>query len=491
MTGRMPRQGPSIIGRPRIEEWLGRFKGVPVRFLIAPPGFGKTMAILGYLRHQAPNGVYCAVSANATKESVWASVTAALGEKSLASHDEVVRMLEARAPLELALDCAGVPEAGGVRAILRLAEDVPEGISLLVACRSRSTFEVRDLVSRGLATLCDSERLAFTADEIRHLAQTCGVRFAHVDVVRLLDMTEGWPVVVSGAVVKAAEDNCGLGEAFENWRTRRGHFFNEFIGDALSRAPEELAALVLKLIAGSQLEDVAQLRLLEGQGLFVVHTADGYHSLRALTRSRLHNRYASSMPPTPMRVRLFGWFAAEIGQRQVQWIRRRDRQIFQYIALRPGSIVSRAELGEVFWPGCERHLVSQSLRSACSNIRKAIAQLTGFDQVEAYFRTSNQEVSIDLDNVMIDVKSFVAHATDGDSQFDRGDLQAALVHYRNAEGFYSGALLIGDANEPWVSTQAAELEQRHLAIVKRMAEIPGEIERRRTRPSHVRLATGA
>ena len=136
---------------------------------------------------------------------------------------------------------------------------------------------------------------------------------------------------------------------------------------------------------------------------------------------------------------------------------------------------SRAQkLGEVFWPGSERHLVSQSLRSACSNIRKAIAQLTGFDQVESYFRTTNQEVSIDLDNVMIDVKSFVAHATDGDSQYERGDMQAALVHYRNAEGFYSGALLIGDANEPWVAEQAARVGAAPGSrCQKRLAENPG------------------
>ncbi len=491
MTGRIPRQGPSIIGRPRIEEWLGRFRSVPIRFLIAPPGFGKTMALLGYLRRQETSGYYCALPNGCTKEGLWSAIGEALGEKpGHSSRDDVVRALVARGPLDLAIDCAGVPDPGGVKAILRLAEDVPEGISLLVACRSRAAFEVRELVSRGLATLCDSERLAFTADEIRHLAQTCSVRFAHADVVRLLDMTEGWPVVVSGAVVKAAEDNCNLGEAFDNWRTRRGHFFNEFIGDTLSHAPEELSALVLKLIAGAQLEDVEQLRVLEEHGLFVVHSTDGYRTLRALTRSRLHNRYATAVPPSPMRVRLFGWFQAEIGQRQIQWIRRRDRQIFQYIALRPGSIVSRAELGEAFWPGSERHLVSQSLRSACSNIRKAIAQLTGFDQVESYFRTTNQEVSIDLDNVLIDVKSFVAHATDGDSQYERGDMQAALVHYRNAEGFYAGALLIGDANEPWVAEQAAELEQRRLAVQKRLAEIPAELERRRARP-HVRLATGA
>src|ERR1700722_8135384 len=47
------RLGPTIVRRQALEDWLRRFKNVPVRFLIAPPGFGKTMVILGYLRHCA------------------------------------------------------------------------------------------------------------------------------------------------------------------------------------------------------------------------------------------------------------------------------------------------------------------------------------------------------------------------------------------------------------------------------------------------------
>ena len=64
MISGMPRLGPSIVRRPHLEDWLGRFRSVPVRFLIAPPGFGKTMALVGYLRHSATNGFYCVLAAN-------------------------------------------------------------------------------------------------------------------------------------------------------------------------------------------------------------------------------------------------------------------------------------------------------------------------------------------------------------------------------------------------------------------------------------------
>ena len=217
MNQRIPRQGPTIVRRARVEEWLERFKSAPVRFLMAPPGFGKTMALLDYLRHRAANGYYCSLAVAATKEALWSELADALGvDAHFASQEELLRALAERAPLELAIDCAAVPSADGVAAILRLVEEAPEGVSLLIACRSRAAFQVRDLVSRGLASLCDAERLAFSADEIRHLAETCGVRFVHADVVRVLEQTEGWPLVASGAICKAAEDNCSLHEAFGN-----------------------------------------------------------------------------------------------------------------------------------------------------------------------------------------------------------------------------------------------------------------------------------
>jgi DNA-binding SARP family transcriptional activator len=191
-----------------------------------------------------------------------------------------------------------------------------------------------------------------------------------------------------------------------------------------------------------------------------------------------------------MQVRLLGWFRAEIDRRPIEWVRRRDRQIFKYLALQPSGSVSRAELGHVFWPDAEKHLVAQSLRTACSNIRKAIAQIVGFDRVDAYFRAGD-DLSLDLDNVIVDVNGFVAHANDGDEQYERGEVRAAYAHYRSAGRLYRGNLLIGDVHEPWVSNAATLLEQRHVLVLERLSKIAAELDYQPTAESDLPLAAGS
>lgn len=488
----MSRLGPSIVRRPRLEEWLGRFSSVPVRFLIAPPGFGKTMALLGYLRHTATNGFYCALRPSADAPGVLSAIGEALQvEGEIAAHEQLIRTLAVRAPLELAIDCHDIPSAEGIDAIVRLIDDLPEDVSLLIACRSRAAFKVGRFVSEGTASLCDAERLAFDAAGIRHVAETLGVSFTHADVLRMLEVTDGWPQVVSGALRKASEDNCSLAQAFENWRMRHGHLFNEFIAAGLAHVSEGEADLVLKLMSGSYLDDRQQLQALEEQGLFVIHTPDGYRPLRALSRSRVYDRYGRRVQAaTPMQVRLFGWFLAEIDKQPIEWVRRRDRQIFKYVALQPHGSASRAEIGQVFWPEADRHLVAQSLRTVCSNIRKAIGQIVGFKQVEAYFRAGD-ELSIDLENVIVDVNRFVLHADDADEQYERGELRAAYAHYRSAARVYRGDLLIGDAHESWVAALDATLKRRHVTVLERIAEIVSTLDYQAGSEPNLRLASGS
>ncbi len=473
----MPRLGPSIIRRQGLEDWLGRFTSVPVRFLVAPNGFGKTMALSGYLRHMARNGRYCGIPAGSDAQAIWGCIARALEVgKHLNSHAERLQALATRAPIELALDCAQVPDQTGIEAMLSLIEDAPEDVSLLIACRSRAAFQVGRFISEGRAVLCDTERLAFDAAEIRHLAETLGVPFTHADVLRMLEVTDGWPQVVSGALRKAGEDNLPLAQAFEHWRVRYGHLFNEFLVAGLKNVSEREADSVLKLMSGSHLDDRTQMQALEEQGLFVIHTSEGYRPLRALSRSRVYDRYGRRVEAvSPMEVRLFGWFLAEIDQQPIDWVRRRDRQVFKYVALQPGGRVSRAELSQVFWPGAERHLVAQSLRTVCSNIRKAIAHIVGFKEVESYFHAGD-EISIDLDNVVVDVNRFVTHVNDADEQYERGELRAAYAHYRNAARVYRGDLLIGDAHEQWVGSLDSLLKQRQVIVLERIANIVSTLD---------------
>lgn len=478
MISYAPRLAPSVIRRARLEDWIGRFNSVPVRLLIAPAGFGKTTAIVNYLRHSESKGLYCSVSLGATAADIWAAIGAAiqaeceLGEVVCTSHEHVLKALDACAPIELALDCSDAPDADGIAAITRIIDELPHGVSLLIASRSRASFDVGRLVAQGMASLCDAERLAFDASEVRHLADACSVSHTHGDVGKLLEATDGWPLVVSGALRKAAEDGCDVSSALENWRNRYGHLFTEYVSAALENAPQAEAAVVRQLMAGSACRDEEKLEALEMEGLFVIHDANGYRPLRALSRVRASRRAMPSRlrSATPLHVRMFGRFHADVDQHPIQWVRRRDQQIFKFVALSREGSVSRAELAQTFWPDAEKHLVAQSLRTACCNIRKAIANIVGTDEVDSYF-LADGDVTLNLDNVIVDVRRFIAHANDGDTQYEREELRAAYAHYRTAEQLYAGSLLLGESAEPWFADQASALDERNIAVLERLAEI--------------------
>ncbi|HEY1653482.1 MAG TPA: BTAD domain-containing putative transcriptional regulator [Candidatus Tumulicola sp.] len=478
MISYAPRLAPSVIRRPRLEDWIGRFKSVPVRLLIAPAGFGKTTAIISYLRHCEGRGLYCGLRRGATAADVWAAIGAAiqaecdLGDVVCASAEDVLRALGACAPVELALDCNDTPDADGLSAIASLIDQLPDGVSLLFAARSRAALDVGRLVADGMAALCDSERLAFDATEVRHLADACSVAHAGADAGKMIEASDGWPLVVSGAIRKAAEDGCDLPASLENWRNRYGHFFTEYISAALENAPENEAAIVRQMMAGSTCRDVEKLEALEMEGLFVIHDARGYRSLRALSRLRASHRSVPSRlrSAVPLHVRMFGRFQADLDQHPIEWVRRRDQQIFKFVALSRDGTVSRSELAQTFWPNAEKHLVAQSLRTACCNIRKAIANVVGTDAVDNYF-LADGDVSLNLNNVIIDIRRFSAHANDGDVQYAHNELRAAYAHYRTAEQLYYGSLLLGESEEPWFATQARDLDERNVAVLERLAEI--------------------
>jgi tetratricopeptide (TPR) repeat protein len=274
---------------------------------------------------------------------------------------------------------------------------------------------------------------------------------------------------VSGAVRAVAEDGRSLSDAYEQWRSRYGQTFTEFLAAELERAPEEDRALVRSLIAGASVDDQERLQRLEMQGLFVVADDDGYRPYRPLRQLRGRARLAPSARLSPLIVRMFGRFSAQIEGQEVAWMRRRDQQFIKYLLLKPAGSATRSELASVFWPEADRQLAAQSVRTACSNIRKAIASVVGYACVDLYFR-ADPDVSLNLTNVVADVRRFTAHVADGDAAFDRGDLQEAAVHYRAAEELYNGRLLDGDVPEPWFSPHAQLLEEQHVIVLERLAQ---------------------
>jgi hypothetical protein len=460
------------VRRARLERWLATHAGVPLRLLIACSGSGKTTLLLKYLAGSANDIGYCALPPDCSPGAMYAAVAAALNLQHVpSSYADLLALLRESlsAPAELAVDDVDNATPECAAELRRLVEEAPEQLTFIYTARSRACVDAKSWVARGLAVLCDYRRLAFDSAETTLLAETCGVVSGHLEVSRLLEESEGWAVVVSGAVRAAAEDNRSLHDAYEHWRTRYGQVFTEFIAADLDCASEEDRALVRSLIAGATVDDQERLQRLEAQGLFIVAEDDGYRPYRPLRQLRGRVRLAPSAGLAPMIVRMFGRFNASIEGQEIKWVRRRDQQIVKYLVLKPNGLASRTELASVFWPDTDPQLAAQSVRTACSNIRKAIAGIVGYACVDLYFRADG-DVAVDLTNVAADVRRFSAHVADGDASFDNGDVQEASVHYRAAEELYAGRLLDGDVPEEWFAQPAAMLEDQFVIVLERLAQ---------------------
>ncbi len=467
------RLAPKTLRRPRLERWLSGQAGLPVRLIVAPPGMGKTTLLIQYLQGSDRSAAYCALEPGATPAKLYAAVAAALNvRKAPANEIDLLVLLRQTAgsqPLELAVDDAdnGTPQTLAVLA--KLVESVPDGVGLIYAARSRETLDSARWISSGLGALCDSRRLAFDRTDIATLADANGVSYSHADVARLLEESDGWAVVVSGAVRAAVEDERSLHDAYDHWRNAYGEIFLDFVVANSQRAGDEDRAFVQSLINGIGVTDADALRRLEARGLFVINDGTGVRPLRAVQQARAVPTKGVETS-VPMVVRMLGRFGVQIAGRNVEWVRRRDQQIVKYLLLRPGATATRQELATIFWPGANRQLAMQSVRTACSNIRKAIAGAVGYARVDRYFRAADNVIVVDLGNVVTDVGRFTAHAMAGDASYERGDLSDAATHYHAAEKIYAGRLLEDDAPEKWFAQQAATLDDRFAIVLERLAE---------------------
>jgi DNA-binding SARP family transcriptional activator len=472
LTRTLPRLAPSTVRRPRLERWLATHAGIPVRLLIAPSGSGKTTLLLKYVPESAIAAGYCALPPGCGPAALFQAIASALALPRVPrSHDDMLALLQTlEGAVELVVDDAdnAAPEANAL--LHRLVEDAPDTVSFIYASRARDTLDAKTWIARGLAVLCDWRKLAFDTAETQLLAEACGVSHTGVDVSRLIEESDGWAIVLSGAVRCAAEDARSLGGAFENWRTRYGQMFTEFIAAELDRAEEEDRASLRGIMAGALPDDEDRLQRLEAQGLFVIDDAGGCRPLRPIRHLRGGRARSPQTQLAPMSARMFGHFEVRIGGTEIAWIRKRDQQIVKYLLLKPSASATRTELASIFWPEADRQLAAQSVRTACSNIRKAIAAITGYAVVERYFR-ADPDVALELSQVAADVRRFGSHVADGDGAFDRGDLEEAGARYRAAEELYAGRLLDADAPEAWFAAHAQLLEDRYVIVLERLAQL--------------------
>ncbi len=451
-----PRSALDRIERPRLAAWFTDTHHASVRIVCAPLGSGKTCAVQQYADGQGGSTGYVRVPAGADAA--------------------VLRGVLARAGAftEIVLDDVDRADPDGYRALVDDITDSLVETRLVLVGRSRRRLHGHALVARGLAVACDPALLAFDAEETAALAVLMRVLHDGQDVNQLLHDTEGWALATQWLVRDAAESGRTLSDAFARWRERNGHLLLELVEQEGCYEPTALAAFCGALgdAAGGWAGSQTEAEEFEQLGLPMVRTRSGlrpYRILNRLARPAVAEHVTAAVTPM-MFVNVFGRFRCEIGGRAVAFSRRRDQQVFSYVALAPDCRTSRDDLLDAFWPGINRTIAAQGLRTTLSRIRRAIADVGPGVDAERYFETTG-EVRINARTVAIDVHRFVDHVEQARLDEARGSVEGAKHHYRLAQRIYVDRLLASEASEPCLEQRARDFEKLHVEVLTRVTEL--------------------
>lgn len=471
--GPFPKLPPTIVRRRAIESWFSFHRDTPLRYVYGPTGSGKMTATLIHGRW-APHAVaFVQMPPDGSAAALLATLNHALDCFATDFHD-IVRHFPTDQRFELII--ADVDYADDeVRDLLaRLPADVPPNVTFTYLARSRSVVDMVALTTKGIGAPMDRGLLAFTQAEAAELCDAFGVSYAPADINQLIYASDGWAFAVSGSIRDAAADGRDLRGALTRWQERHRRLIEELLTRSVAALPPREAEAAQRIYAGENPGPNPAYASLHDRGLLLSFSDAELRPLRAVIPVSLKRDSRSDLAPAvsvPMAtIEMFGEFEMIIDGRKVEWCRRRDRQIVEYLALQLDTSATRHNLLATFWPNTDQQLASQSLRTACSTIRRAIAQCVGYDRVHYYF-TAGPAVRLNTDNISISSVRLRGHIREAEAALGQGQDAAALAHYLAMSRIYRATLLDSEGNEPWLrnereayATMAAVASQRILEL---------------------------
>ncbi|HEY9085983.1 MAG TPA: BTAD domain-containing putative transcriptional regulator [Candidatus Tyrphobacter sp.] len=474
---RTPKKSAQILVRERLLTWLERHGETPLRALIAPAGFGKSTLLEQYAsRH--PNCRYAPIGRlHRVTDRLPMILCERLGLplESGRSVEAALAALDGMPECEIAIDEVDALRPEELDALAMIVLQAPPHVGVILASRSRTTIGDPRRLLDGTTAVLDASQLAFTASEVAELCDLAGVDAGDTQVAQLLRESEGWPLVVAGAIRVAAEAERNLTDAMHRWSVQRGAAFREMV--VADAAASDLGPALLRRCSAEGLVSNDELHALERAGLYVRRTESGYGLLRAVAAAfdvRGDGSDLSMLPDaTPIFARLLGEFEVRIAGRRVEWVRRKDALLFKYLLLDPLGRASRADLCEVFWPTHDRQQAAQNLRTTCSNVRSALRRCLPDSRVDLYFQADGRDITLRNDLAVTDLARFLAHVAAAREAMAEQRLDRAVEAYEAARALYRGPLIV-DPPTPAHEAVARDVDesfneaQRHLTALRRL-----------------------
>ncbi|MCW2849148.1 MAG: ATP-dependent transcriptional regulator, MalT-like, LuxR family [Marmoricola sp.] len=213
----LPRPRPGLVPRPRLAERLEAAAAATLLLVSAPPGFGKTTLLAGWLAAPSDGRAVAWLSLDRGDNdpvTFWSYVVAALrtatpgiGERELAllasprppPIDVVLTtLLNDLGALEhdvvLVLDDYHLIDAREIQdAMASLFDHLPPRLHLVIASRADPAVPLGRLRARGELVEIRAAELRFTPDEVAaYLNGAMGLQLTAADVAALEERTEGW-----------------------------------------------------------------------------------------------------------------------------------------------------------------------------------------------------------------------------------------------------------------------------------------------------------
>lgn len=447
----LPKIAPDAVARPALTRWLAANGGNRTRFLAAPPGAGKTTGVVLWLRSLSVAHACIELPRDCDAREFHALTAQALAatRRTIVVIDRVDRAArDARAAMEA------------------LAVEPPPHIVLTYLARSPAALDLRSMpvLSAG------AELLRFDADDVRRLAEVHALSTTEAERIALVRASNGWAVVIAGAVRTAAVSGVPLPEGLARWRRDDGRVIASLIDDALETAPADDAGLFRRILAGEEIPSPAAIARLAGAGLFAQELG-GRIRLNPLILAFPSGPRASleAGEAMPIDIEMFGTFRLRIGGQELRFARRRDRNIIEFLALRADGKATRNELLETFWPGGDRALARQGLRTACSMIRRAFGACVGEERIGSYFSADAAAVHLRSDRYGNRFHRFVDLVERGREADRSGDLQSAEAHWRAAAALHTAPLLASEEpSSGWITGPAQFIEELAAEIARRL-----------------------
>jgi hypothetical protein len=435
----IPDVAHDTLGRQTLCAWLDANARVPLRYVVGQPGAGKTTAVAAWAQQRRADVIWITLHDGCSRRWLVATLTDALARFDDRACCVIVDDVDRASP-------------EGRDFLSQLYVHAPERISFIYLARGFAAIDVAHGEQRGVVAVAAAAQLRLVAEEIALYCEALEVPCTPLDTAWLAAATGGWALAVCGIVRAAQLARRPLDDAFALWRAANVTTIDRAVDEAARSAPARDAQELLDLLEGSGSPSTSALRRLERVGLFV-ERVEGRFEPNPIVVRRSGASHPTDGVAEPLVLEMFGRFRLMHDGADVRFVRRRDAQIVQYLALQPLGRATRAKLVRTFWPETDPQLGAQGLRTACSAIRRAIAARVGADDVDRYLFSAPAQIGLRFESVVSSAHRFVLHAELAAAAEARGALAFAHAHWSAALKLYTAPILSGEPVAWWIERQ--------------------------------------